>query len=64
MELANNKLFRYLSDSRKELKKVTWPTKKITTKHTLVVIGVSLAVAAFLGLLDLLFSYIIQIVVK
>jgi len=34
------------------MKKVTWPTKKETYNYTLLVIGISLAVAAFLGLLD------------
>ena len=51
-----NKIINYFKESKAELKKVTWPTKKETTKHTLLVIGVSLAVAAFLGGIDYLFS--------
>jgi len=51
-----NKIKNYLKESKAELKKVTWPTKKETTKHTLLVIGISLAVAAFLGALDYLFA--------
>lgn len=38
------------------MKKVTWPTKKETYNYTLLVIGISIAVALFLGLLDYLFT--------
>ncbi|HMB25998.1 MAG TPA: preprotein translocase subunit SecE [Patescibacteria group bacterium] len=59
MNLTQNKLVNYLSESKQELKKVTWPTKKETIKHTLIVIGLSLFVAAFLGILDFIFSKIL-----
>jgi len=49
----------YLKGVNTELKKVNWPTKQETTKYTLIVIGVSLAVAIFLGSLDFLFTWII-----
>ena len=51
-----NKAITYLKEAKAELKKVTWPTKKETTKHTMLVIGVSLALAAFLGALDYFLS--------
>lgn len=51
-----NRLTTYLRDSAEELKKVTWPTKQETTNYTLMVIGVSLAVSAFLYLLDMIFT--------
>lgn len=57
-----NKLIQYIKDSRKELKKVTWPTKKETTKYTLVVIGISVGIAIFLGGLDFLFSWILGLI--
>lgn len=47
-----NKLFGYIKESKEELKKVTWPTRKQTVRHTLIVIGVCAATAVFLGLLD------------
>lgn len=34
------------------MKKVTWPTKKETYNYTILVIVISLVVAAFLGILD------------
>jgi len=42
----------YIKDSREELRKVSWPTKKQTTNATILVIVVSVAIAAFLGALD------------
>jgi preprotein translocase subunit SecE len=42
----------YIQESVAELKKVTWPSKKQTTNYTLLVIGISLAMALFIGLAD------------
>ncbi len=51
-----NKLTTYFKESVIELKKVTWPTKKETYNYTLLVIGISIGIALFLGLLDYLFT--------
>jgi len=51
-----SKTSRYLHESMEEMKKVTWPTKKETYNYTILVIGISLAVAAFLGILDYVFN--------
>ena len=51
-----NKLTDYLKASIEEMKKVTWPTKKETYNYTLLVIFISLGVALFLGLLDIIFT--------
>lgn len=59
-----NKLVNYVKGSAEEMKKVTWPTKKETRNYTLLVIGISLAVAAFLGALDYLFSYIFTLIIS
>lgn len=56
MEKQPNRLIQYLKDSKTELRKVSWPTKQITWKQTLVVIGMGIGVAFFLGLLDYLFN--------
>ena len=45
------------------MKKVTWPTKKETYNYTILVLGISLAVAAFLGALDFIFSLGLQLIV-
>jgi preprotein translocase subunit SecE len=58
-------LFNYLSASRAELTKVTWPNRRQTLRLTFVVIGFSLVFAAILGSLDFVFSTLIQkIVIK
>jgi len=46
----------YLKASIEEMKKVTWPTKKETYNYTLLVIFISIGVALFLGVLDLIFN--------
>ena len=59
-----NKLINYIKDSKRELKKVVWPTKKQTLNHTLLVIGFSLAVAVFLGAVDFGLNKLIELIVK
>lgn len=51
-----SKIKRYIQQSVEELKKVTWPSKKETYQYTVMVIAISLAVAAFLGALDFIFN--------
>lgn len=46
----------YISESYTELRKVNWPTRQETVRLTLIVIGFSLSVAIFLGILDIIFS--------
>ena len=55
-----NRLSNYIKGSSEEMKKVTWPTKRETQKYTLLVVGISLAVAAFLGALDLVFTWALE----
>lgn len=54
------KLITFLKEVYIELKRVTWPTRSQTIKYTLIVIGFSLAMALFLGGLDLLFKTLLQ----
>ncbi|MCL5961377.1 MAG: preprotein translocase subunit SecE [Chloroflexi bacterium] len=50
-----NPLFRLYKDTRSELKKVVWPTREEVIKLTMVVIALSIAVGATLGLADYIF---------
>ncbi|MDI6882888.1 MAG: preprotein translocase subunit SecE [Patescibacteria group bacterium] len=43
-----------------EAKKVDWPSKKETFRYTLIVLGISMAVALFLGILDFAFVKILS----
>lgn len=51
-----SKISRYFQESIEEMKKVTWPTQKETYNYTILVIVISLLVAAFLGALDYIFT--------
>ena len=47
-----NKIISYIKESKDELKKVVWPSRKETIKYTLLVIGISVVMAIFLGAID------------
>jgi len=64
VSIPSNKLTNYLRESYQELKKVVWPTKQETINHTLLVIGISLGAAVFLGALDFLFTWILEKYIK
>jgi len=51
-----NRVARYLNQTRAELRKVTWPARDEAIRLTAIVLGVTVAMAAFLGLLDYLFT--------
>lgn len=59
-----NKLTNYVKESVDEMKKVTWPTKKETYNYTLLVIGLSIGVALFLGAWDLIFKQGFEFLIK
>lgn len=58
------KLTNYIKSSIEEMKKVTWPTKKETYNYTILVIGISVGIAAFLGALDYVFSWLLQMAIS
>ncbi|MFA5134009.1 MAG: preprotein translocase subunit SecE [Patescibacteria group bacterium] len=55
-----NKIWKYVLESKTELKKVAWPTKNQTINYTVLVIAISLGIAAFFGIFDYLISYGLQ----
>jgi preprotein translocase subunit SecE len=55
-----SKITEFLRDVKIELGRVSWPTKKQTTQYTMVVILMSLAVAAFLASWDAIFGFILN----
>ncbi|MFA6307801.1 MAG: preprotein translocase subunit SecE [Patescibacteria group bacterium] len=59
-----NKILNYFKGAKEELSKVVWPSKEITIKHTVVVIVVSVFIAAFLGIIDLGLSFLVERVIK
>jgi len=53
----------FVYDTRSELKKVVWPTREQTINLTGLVIGVAIAVSAFIGVVDLIFQRFFQLLV-
>jgi preprotein translocase subunit SecE len=58
-----NKTIQFIKEAYIELRKVTWPSKQQTINYTVAVILISIAVALFLGSLDMFFSKIIEKVI-
>lgn len=54
----------YIKDTMGEMKHVRWPSKKQTFVYTILVVIVSLFTAAYLGVLDHLFSSFIKFLTK
>ena len=54
--LTDNVLAQYLRDTRAELRKVHWPTRKEAENLTKIVLIVTVLMAGLMGLLDYLFS--------
>ena len=50
----------YIKETKAELTHVVWPKPRTALALTMLVIGLSIATALFLGLFDYIFSLIIQ----
>jgi preprotein translocase SecE subunit len=63
-ELAEAIVFRgirqYLSEAWSELKKVAWPTRQTVVNLTLIVVAVSIAVGAYVAVLDTAFHALVD----
>ena len=47
-----------------ELKKVTWPTKEQTLRLTVIVIGISLIIGLYIGIIDVLLTKGLELLAK
>ncbi|MEK7643633.1 MAG: preprotein translocase subunit SecE [Patescibacteria group bacterium] len=54
----------YLRETRQEMKKVNWPTRRQATQLTIVVIIISLAVALLLGFFDFIYNFILSQIIS
>ncbi len=59
-----NRVVEYFKSTKKELKHVSWPTRRQVFIYTAVVIGVSLFVALLLGFFDFGFSRFIKFLIS
>jgi preprotein translocase subunit SecE len=60
----DNFLINYFKETRAELRKVHWPTQEEARTLTLVVMGVTVAMAVLLGSLDLVFGWLMAGVIN
>jgi len=60
----DNRIVRYFKETRAELRKVTWPTRQEATNLSLIVLGVTVAMAIFLGAVDFLFATLIRLIIS
>jgi preprotein translocase subunit SecE len=56
----DNAITRYFRETWAELKKVRWPTRQEAQNLTLVVLAVTVGMAAILGLLDAFYSWLFK----
>jgi preprotein translocase subunit SecE len=52
---------RYFKEVRSEMSKVVWPTREQAINLTLIVLAVMIAMGFFLGILDIVFGEMVQL---
>lgn len=57
-------LIQFFEESKVEIKKVVWPTRKETVTTCIAVLVVSLVIAVYLGIVDFTFSKIIEAILS
>jgi len=62
LALANwpSNIFKFIKESRDELKKVSWPSRQTTIRYTVIVIVSSLVVGAVTGGFDYILTIVLQ----
>ena len=55
-------IFRLFGEVYSELRKVTWPSRQETTRLTVLVLVISAAIGALLGLIDIAFSRLFALI--
>ena len=56
MVKRENPIAEYLRETRSELRKVVWPPRQDAVRMTVIVVAVTLGMAAVLGVIDFLFT--------
>ncbi|MBC7259643.1 MAG: preprotein translocase subunit SecE [Chloroflexi bacterium] len=59
-----NRIVRYLRETRAELAKVTWPTREEALRLTGIVLATTIGFALFLGVVDYLLSKLFALLVR
>ena len=58
----DNAIIRYFKETWVELKKVNWPTRREALNLTLIVLAVTIFMAALLGVIDLFFTWTFSLI--
>ncbi|MBI4086171.1 MAG: preprotein translocase subunit SecE [Candidatus Liptonbacteria bacterium] len=58
-----DKIKKFFEETRLEFRHVNWPSRNEAARLTMVVVILSLCLAAFLGAFDYLFTYLLRIFV-
>lgn len=63
-EKSGNSVTNFLSETKVELKKVTWPTKQELISNTVVVIIAVILCAALIWIIDSIFSVLFRMILQ
>lgn len=55
---------KFLIETKEELQKVTWPSRTEVTKLTIIVLTLSLIVGIYIGGIDLIFTKLLETILK
>jgi len=56
------RIVKYFREARAELRKVHWPNRKELVAYTVVVLGITVLVAAFVGVFDVLIFRLLDLI--
>lgn len=59
-----NRIAKYLKETRAEVRKVTWPTREEAIRLTGIVLATTVGFALFLGLVDYLLSKVFALLIR
>ena len=59
-----NKIGTYLEDVGKEMRKVSWPTRKELTSNTLVTIAATVVISLFVFVTDRVISVVLEVIYR
>jgi len=62
IKLIMQKVMKFLSEAKAELKKVTWPSSRQTMASTLVVLIIVFIVSIYLGIIDFGLAKLVKII--
>ncbi len=62
--LMKDKIKNYIGNVKAELKKVTWPDKRILRNSTVVIIVFMIIMAVYFGIIDVIFAKLISLIIR